>query len=135
MAQDEALHGPAYRPEDGDRIFISAMRAGDIDTIVALYEPDAVFIRPDGKRANGHGEIRRFLEEEAARKANYEIHDIATVFSGDGSIAVTRMRVTMSWTGRDGKPVSVKARTSEVMRRQPNGTWRFMIDSPAPDVI
>jgi uncharacterized protein (TIGR02246 family) len=135
MAQDEVPHGPAYKPEDGDRIFVNAMRRGDIDTIVALYEPDAVFIRPDGKRAPGHNEIRRFLEEEAARKAAYVIEDIVTVLSGDGSIAITRMRISMSWTGRDGKENSVQTRTTELLRKQLDGTWRFVFDSPVPEMI
>jgi len=64
--------------------------------IVGLYEPDAVLVRTDGKRAIGHQEIRRFLEEEAARRAAYQIQDIKTVLCGDGSIAITRMRLSMS---------------------------------------
>jgi uncharacterized protein (TIGR02246 family) len=135
MAKDEVLNGPAYKPEDCDRIFIKAMRSGDIDTVVALYEPDAIFIRPDGKRAIGHNEIRRFLEEEAARKATYVIQDIVAVLGGDGTIAITRMRISMSWTGRDGKENSMQARTTEVLRKQSDGTWRFVIDSPAPEMI
>lgn len=135
MAKDKTLYGPAYKPEDCDRIFIRAMTNSDIDAIVALYETDAVFIRPDGKRATGHGEIRRFLEEEAARKAAYDIQDIVTVLSGDGNIAITRMRISMSWTGRDGKENSVQTRTMELLRKQPDGTWRFIIDSPAPEMI
>jgi uncharacterized protein (TIGR02246 family) len=135
MAKDEVPYGPAYKPEDCDRIFLKAMRSGDIDAIVALYEPDAVFIRPDGKRAIGHNEIRRFLEEKTARKAAYVIQDIVTVLSGDGTIAITRMRVSMSWTGRDGKENSIQTRTTELLRKQSNGTWRFVIDSPAPEMI
>jgi uncharacterized protein (TIGR02246 family) len=135
MMQNEAARGPAYKPEDGNRIFIEAMRYGDIETIVALYEPDAVLVRPDGKKAIGHVEIRKFLEQEAARKASYVIQDIATVLSYDGSIAVTRMRMSVSWTGRDGKQNTIQTRTMEIMRKQPDGTWRFVIDSPLPEMI
>jgi uncharacterized protein (TIGR02246 family) len=135
MVKGEALRGPAYKPEDCDRIFIRAMTNGDIDAIIALYEDGAVFIRPDGQRATGHNEIRRFLEEEAARKAVYVINDIVTVLSGDGSIAITRMRISMSWTGRDGKENSVQTRTIELLRKQADGTWKFIIDSPAPEMI
>ena len=73
--------------------------------------------------------------EEAARKAAYVIQDIVTVLSGDGNIAITRMRVSMSWTGRDGKENSVQTRTMELLRKQPDGTWRFIIDSPVPEMI
>ncbi len=135
MAQDDLLRGPAQKPEDGDRIFMSAIARGDVEAIVALYEPDAVFIRANGVRARGHAEIRAAVAELATLKAKYEIQDIVTVLSGDGGIAVTRMRYAMSFTRRDGKPAHVEARTMEIMRRQPDGTWRFIIDSPAPDAI
>jgi uncharacterized protein (TIGR02246 family) len=135
MAQDDVLRGPARTPEDGDRIFMNAIARGDVETIVALYEPDAVFIRANGMRAHGHAEIRAAVAELAALKAKYEIHDIVTVLSGGGDVAVTRMRYVMSFTRRDGKPASIEARTMEVMRRQADGSWRFVIDSPAPDAI
>ncbi len=127
--------GPAYSPEDGDKIFIDAMTRGDIDTIIALYEPNAILVRPDGQKAVGHEEIRKFLEQEAARKASYVIEDIATVLTGDGSIAMTRMRMSVSWTGRDGKQKTFQSRTVEIMRKQFDGTWLFVIDSPWPEVI
>ena len=84
---------------------------------------------------SGTIEICRFLEEETARKAAYVIQDIVTVLSGDGTIAITRMRVSMSWTGRDGRENSIQMRTTEVLRKQPDGTWQFVIDSPAPEMI
>ncbi len=135
MNEDESLRGPARKPEDGDRIFMNALARRDIDAIVELYEPDAIFIRANGMRAHGHAQIRIAVQELVALKAEYAIRDIVSVLSGDGSIAITRMRYAMSFTHRDGKPATVEARTMEVMRRQPDGSWRFIIDSPAPDAI
>ncbi len=135
MNEDESLRGPARRPEDGDRIFMNALARRDIDAIVELYEPDAIFIRANGARAHGRAEIRVAVQELATLNAEYAIRDIVSVLSSDGSIAVTRMRYAMSFTRRDGKPATVEARTMEVMRRQPDGSWRFIIDSPAPDAI
>jgi hypothetical protein len=33
-------------------------------------------------------------------------------------------------TGPDGEPVRLEARNADVLRRQPDGTWRFVIDKP-----
>ena len=33
-------------------------------------------------------------------------------------------------TGPDGEPVHLEARNADVLRRQANGTWRFVIDNP-----
>jgi uncharacterized protein (TIGR02246 family) len=135
MAQDEIMREPVYNPEDGDKIFIDAMRRGDIERVIALYEPNAILVRPDGQKAVGHEEIRKYIEQEAARKASYVIEDIATVLNGDGSIAMTRMRMSVSWIGRDGSQKTFRTRTAEVMRKQLDGTWLFVIDSPWPEMI
>ena len=33
-------------------------------------------------------------------------------------------------TGPDGKPVTLSAKSADVLRRQADGTWRFVIDNP-----
>ncbi len=33
-------------------------------------------------------------------------------------------------TGPDGEPVQLAARNADVLRRQSDGTWRFVIDNP-----
>jgi ketosteroid isomerase-like protein len=33
-------------------------------------------------------------------------------------------------TGPDGEPVRLAARNADVLRRQSDGTWRFVIDNP-----
>lgn len=40
--------------------------------------------------------------------------------------------VSGAWTltGLDGEPVRMSGRTTDVTRRQPDGTWRWVIDVP-----
>ena len=33
-------------------------------------------------------------------------------------------------TGPDGKPVKLAAKSADVLRRQADGSWRFVIDNP-----
>ena len=33
-------------------------------------------------------------------------------------------------TGPDGKAVSMAGQSTEVVRRQPDGTWRYVVDNP-----
>jgi ketosteroid isomerase-like protein len=37
---------------------------------------------------------------------------------------------TLSATGADGSPIERSGKAIEVMRRQPDGTWRVAIDDP-----
>jgi ketosteroid isomerase-like protein len=45
----------ARRPEEVDQLFVQAFSAGDLETLVALYEPDAALVPQSGQLA-GCGE-------------------------------------------------------------------------------
>jgi ketosteroid isomerase-like protein len=47
-----------------------------------------------------------------------------------GDLALTVSEYTITSTGPDGKQTSSSARGTEVVRRQADGTWRFVIDNP-----
>ena len=47
-----------------------------------------------------------------------------------GAIALLSSTWSLAGTGPDGKPVSMSGQGREVVRRQPDGTWRFVIDAP-----
>jgi ketosteroid isomerase-like protein len=48
----------------------------------------------------------------------------------NGDLALTVSDYTFTSTGPDGKQTSISARGTEVVRRQADGTWRFIIDNP-----
>ena len=40
------------------------------------------------------------------------------------------MKATLEGTRPDGRPVKSTLHTLEVVRRQPDGSWRYVIDDP-----
>jgi uncharacterized protein (TIGR02246 family) len=121
---------PAYKPEDCDRLLIEAMEKGDVETTVALYEPDAVLLTESGDIMKGDA-IRKHNEEFISLKTKTTIDEVKTVISGDGSLATTRMKCTTVYSDpKTGNQVSLFTNTVEVLRKQPDGTWRFVIDDP-----
>ena len=48
------------------RVFIPAFNSGDVDTLVAMYAPDAELMAPGNARAAGHEAIRAVLAKESA---------------------------------------------------------------------
>lgn len=102
----------------------AGVNAGDVDALVALYEPDAHLLGEDGAVAVGSDAIREVW---------------ATLVSFGGRISMTtRYAVERDdiallsnvWSFEiDGAEVA-SAITSEVARRQPDGTWRYVIDNP-----
>jgi uncharacterized protein (TIGR02246 family) len=122
---------PAYKPEDCDRLLMEAMEKGDVETTVALYEPDAVLLTETGDLLKGRDAIRRHNKEFISLKTKTAIDEIKTTISGDGSIATTRMKCTSIFLDpKSGNQVRLLTNTLEVVRKQSDGTWRFVIDDP-----
>jgi ketosteroid isomerase-like protein len=53
---------PATTPEEIHRLFEDAFNAGDIDGLVALYEPDAAVIPQPGSVVQGTEQVRAGLQ-------------------------------------------------------------------------
>ncbi len=120
----------ARQPEDCDRILLAALQAGDIETSVALYEPGATLFAKSGETVTGHEAIRASNAALIALKPTFHIERIVTTVNGDGSIATTRMKARLEGTRPDGRPVKSAMHTLEVLRRQADGSWRYVIDDP-----
>ena len=82
----------ASAPEDLGRMFIERANAGDVDGLVALYEPDAVLAFPQGKITAGIWEIRKVYEELLTGRPTFtsEGQQPALV---NGDIALTSTRL------------------------------------------
>ena len=48
------------------RVFIPAFNTGEVETILAMYAPDAEVMAPGNPRAIGHDAIRALVEKESA---------------------------------------------------------------------
>ncbi len=112
---DEVGSEPARDPQDLERLLVSRERAGDVDGMAALYEPNAVLDCGDGRRKLGREAIRAFFAELVAAGRKFDFGDQRpAIISGD--LALTSTRTT------DGSV------TAEVARRQGDGTWLWVID-------
>ncbi|OKJ35777.1 YybH family protein [Streptomyces sp. CB01580] len=109
----------AVEPEDLSRFVVERLNTGDVDGLVALYEPGAVLALPDGTVATGEREIRRAYEGFTAdRPVVQHGEQQRTLHHGD--LALTSVQLA------DGKDATV-----EVARRQSDGTWLWVIDRPS----
>lgn len=127
---DARPSGIARKPEDCNRILLAALEAGDIETSVNLYEPGAVLFSKSGEAMTGHEAIRANNAALIALHPTFRIDEIIMTLSGDGTIATTRMKAQLNGARPDGKPVQGDIHTLEVLRKQPDGSWRYVIDDP-----
>lgn len=118
----------ATSPEEVDTLFARALNAGDLDALVALYEPNATLTPMPGTTVTGHAAIRSALAGFLAGKPTMRME--ARVVAQAGDIALVAGKWQLAMTGPDGKPAEMSGQSVEVMRRQPGGHWLFAIDEP-----
>jgi ketosteroid isomerase-like protein len=108
---------PAVRPEDLSRLFVERANAGDVDGLVARYEPDAVLAFPPGQVTAGSPAIRQAYKRLLADRPTFTAGEQRPALR-HGDLALTSTRLVGGGA------------TVEVARRQPDGTWLWVIDQP-----
>lgn len=111
-------HEPARDPQDLERMLVARQRDGDVDGMLALFEPDAVVDVCDGRVAGGHAAIRQLYLEMVVTGRKFEMGEQRKALVC-GELAMTSTRLS------DG------SFTSEVARRQSDGTWLWVLDKYA----
>ena len=119
---------PVRTPEEMHPAFAAAFNAGDIDALLELYEEGGVVTPQPGVMATGHAAIRAALGGFLGLNGVIVMTTKTVIPAGD--LALLHAEWTLNGTGPDGAPIALAARSSEVIRRQADGTWRFIIDNP-----
>lgn len=116
-------------PEQVDELFARHVNAGQLDAVVALYEPQGVLLNQDGSVAAGHRAIREVLGPLATARPDLQMHVKKVVRAGeDVAVLYNDWRITA--TGPDGARVAMDGKAMEIVRRQRDGSWRFVVDDP-----
>ncbi len=113
----------ARAPEDLTRMFVEAANRGDAEAVAELYELDAVMAYPPGELTRGRDAIRILWSKAFARRPHFELEDSLPPLAVD-EIALT------ATLAKDGAGVRV-----QVVRRQPDGSWLRLIDTPELEQI
>ena len=108
----------AMDPQELAQLLVARANAGDVEGMVALYEPNAVLAIGGDKVADGIDQIRAFYTNFLATGVRFNVGEQRpAMLSGDLALTSTRL------------PNGIV--TAEVARRQPDGSWRWVIDQPA----
>jgi ketosteroid isomerase-like protein len=119
----------ARTPEECDALFARHVNDGELDAVVALYEPRASLVQQDRSTASGHGPIREVLSGLVAMHPTLRMNVTQVVRVGD-DLAVLYNDWSMTGKGPDGGPAALSGKAIEIVRRQSNGTWLFAVDDP-----
>lgn len=111
--------GTAREPTDPVEMAVrhfDLIDAGDMQAMVQLFEPEAVYLRPGYEPLLGRGEILHFYTHVRAIREGW--HSIDTAIAWDGQVAV---RGGFSGALHDGRPIDL--RFSDFFTVGPNGRF------------
>jgi ketosteroid isomerase-like protein len=115
-------------PEEVLSSVIDGINAGDLDSLMTLYEPLACFASQPGQLANSPEGIRESLRGFIDMNGKLDLKVKRVLKASD--LALVTSEWSFSGTGSDGKHVDITSKSADVLRQQPDGTWRFVIDNP-----
>ncbi len=115
-------------PEEVLSSIVDGINTGNLDTLMPLYEPEAAFATQPGSLAHGLRGVRESLAGFIAMKGKLDLK-VTSVLEA-GGLALVSTVWSFTGTGPDTKPVKLAAKSADVLRRQPDGSWRFVIDNP-----
>jgi ketosteroid isomerase-like protein len=128
MRQQSAI-GPARSPEALHAILEDAFNLGDLDAYVDAFEPEATLVvPPDGRVVHGHDDIRAASDPIVSLRPRATI-EVRHKLEADG-LALTRAHWHLVATDPAGDPLELDGNGTIVSRRQPDATWRIVIDDP-----
>jgi uncharacterized protein (TIGR02246 family) len=107
---------------------VDGINTGNLDTLMALYEPKAAFATEPGILSHGLPGVHQALAAFVTMKGKLDL-DVTRVLEVSDLALVTTVWSFVG-TEPDGNPVALAAKSADVLRRQADGSWRFVIDNP-----
>ena len=110
------------KAEDAHAALAAAYNTGNFDTVMSIYDASGIIVPEPGKPVSGKEKFEEAVKAILSIKGKMEIKTVYCMQTGD--VAVGRSE----WNITDGNEVKVSAKGIEVMKQQPDGTWKVLID-------
>jgi len=115
-------------PEQVLESIVDGINSGNLESLMPLYESEAAFATQPGNLAHGPAGVSEGLAGFISMKGKLDLEVTRVLEVGD--LALVTGVWSFNGTGPDGKPLRLASRNADVLRRQTDGTWRFVIDNP-----
>jgi uncharacterized protein (TIGR02246 family) len=128
VAGKSAVAMSTATPEQVLGSIVTGINSGDLESLLPLYETQAAFATEPGSLAHGAPGISEALAGFISMNGTLDL-EVTRVLEVD-DLALVIGVWSFDGTGPDGEPVRLAASNADVLRRQQDGSWRFVIDNP-----
>ena len=114
---------------EADRQFSAAAAAKHVEGVVSLFADDAQLLPPDAPAITGKEGVRNFVSEIAAIPGfavSWQTTQAEVSRAGDLGYTLATLELTMN--DAEGNPVTRQGKDFHVWKKQPDGSWKVVID-------
>ena len=107
---------------------------GDVDKIVSYWADDALVMSAGQPPLKGKQAIRQMVAESFKMpgfRISWQTENVEVSESGDMAYMIENSQV--SFTDSTGKPATLKNKAVSIWRKQPDGSWKNVVDISTPD--
>lgn len=108
-------------------VFAAAFNSGEAAALERMYEDHGVLVPEPGQSVTG---LDRAAANARLQRLGLPIDVRPRHVYVAGDIALLIVDWAIEGTGPDGAPVRLRGTATDVARRGPEGTWRYIIDNP-----
>jgi ketosteroid isomerase-like protein len=116
-------------PEELLQWIAEGINTENLDSLMMQYEADAYFAFQPGHFVTGRESIRQSLQSFIDMKGKLESNVKRLLQTSNLALVISKWS-SFTGTGPDDKPVKLAAAATDLLRQQPNGTWRVLIHNP-----
>jgi ketosteroid isomerase-like protein len=110
------------RSADAHKTLAAAFNTGDVQTVLNMYDFNGIIVPEPNKPVSGRAEFEEAIKAILAIKGKMEIKTVYCLETN--GLAVGRSE----WNITDGDEVKISSKGIELMKQQPDGTWKILID-------
>ena len=128
---------PGFAADTGaktvDDAWVKAMKANDLEAVLACYAPDAVAWLPDSPEASGEKAIRAAYQGLLAANKVQDVTVTETHYKTAGTLSVGWGRFTLTLAPKSGgSPIAIKGRFTEAAELR-GGRWLYVADQASAE--
>jgi uncharacterized protein (TIGR02246 family) len=105
-----------------------AFNRGDIEAVLDFYEEEAAMVIEPGRLAKGKAELRQAYEWIFSNIKGVARQEKTNVIEAN-DVALFTSKWNFKGATLDGVSVSRESYASVIMRKQPDGNWRIVVDN------